>query len=282
MKKILPILITLSMLLTACTAPTEKSDKLTVITSFYAMNDFVKTIGGEDIVYHCAAPAGAEPHDFEPTAADMARLSECDVFVYNGGGIDAWAEKVAVTLDDSVITVCTSDGIEADGDDPHIWLDFNNAKKQMTAVCEAFMSADSANAENYKSRCDAYLAELDALEKEYAGAGLDGKKLFVTHGAYGYLCSEFGMEQIALEGIAGDSDPSPAKMAEFVDMMKAEGAKCIFYDPTEGDKVVRAVAGETGAEPTELYTFEVDNDREHRDYLTVMRFNLEQLKKGLN
>ena len=87
------------------------------------------------------------------------------------------------------------------------------------------------------------------------------------------------MEQIALEGISGESDPSPAQMAKVVDEIKAEGAKCIFYDPLEGDKIALAVAQETGIEALPLYTFE--GDSENRDYLTIMTLNLEQLKKAL-
>ena len=280
MKKILPIFITLSTLLTSCSVTNEQSDKLTVYTSFYAMNDFVKTIGGEDIVYHYIVPAGTEPHGFEPTASDMAKLSEADVFVYNGGGIDAWAEKIADTLPDSVTVVCASENIKADANDPHIWLNLENADKQLESIYKAFSTADSKNTQNYLDRLTQYSAQIDELEKEYENANLAGKKLFVTHGAYGYLCSEFGMEQIALEGVSGDSDPSPAQMAAMVEQIKSEGAKCIFYDPLEGDKTARAVADEAGVEIRPLYTFESDLDREHRDYLTVMRENLEQLKQA--
>lgn len=267
------------MLLTSCGITNEQSDKITVYTSFYAMNDFVKTIGGEDIVYHCIVPSGTEPHGFEPTASDMAKLSKADVFVYNGGGIDDWAERIANTLPDSVMVVCTSDGIEADANDPHIWLNLENADKQLERIYKAFSTADSKNEQNYLNRLMQYSAKISELEKEYENALLTGKKLFVTHGAYGYLCKEFGMEQIALEGVSGDSDPSPAQMAAMVEQIKAEGAKCIFYDPLEGDKTARAVAEEAGVEIRPLYTFESDPEREHRDYITVMRENLNNLSE---
>lgn len=279
MKKILPILILLPMLLTSCKTLDKTSDNITVYTSFYAMNDFVHTIGGEDIVYHCIVPSGTEPHGFEPTASDMAKLSKADVFVYNGGGIDAWAEKIAASLPDSVTVVRASDGIEADENDPHIWLSFENAERQLENIYKAFSTVDSENAQNHLDRLTQYSAQIDALEKEYEQANLAGKKLFVTHGAYGYLCKEFGMEQIALEGVSGDSDPSPAQMAAMVERIKAEGAKCIFYDPLEGDKIAKAVAEEAGVEIRPLHTFESDIEREHRDYVTVMRENLNSLSE---
>lgn len=279
MKKLLPIIMILSLFLSSCGKVEEKSDKPQVYTSFYAMYDFARTIGGDDIDLYNVVPTGTEPHDFEPTAADMAKLSKADVFIYNGMGIDEWAEKVADTLPENVNVVYASEKINTDGADPHVWLGLKNAKAQLEAVSGALSEADSANAQKYAERLTEYFEKIDALETEYKNAGLSGKKLFVTHGAYGYLCDDFGMEQIALEGISGDSDPSPAQMAKIVDEIKAEGAKCIFYDPLEGDKMANAVAKEAGIEALPLYTFE--GDIEDRDYITIMQSNLEQLKKSL-
>lgn len=278
MKKILPIIMILSLLLTSCGKTEEQSDKPQVYTSFYAMYDFARTIGGEDIELHNVVPTGTEPHDFEPTAADMAKLNKADVFIYNGMGVDEWAEKVADTLPETVNVVCVSEKINSDGSDPHVWLSLKNAKSQLEVVCGALSEADSQNAANYAARLSEYSAKIDALEKEYENAGFSGKKLFITHGAYSYLCDDYGMEQVAIEGISGDSDPSPAQMAKIVDEIKAEGAKCIFYDPLEGDKIAKAVAKEAGIEALELYTFE--GDSENRDYITIMQINLEQLKKA--
>lgn len=280
MKKLLPIIMILSLLLSSCGKVEEKSDKPQVYTSFYAMYDFARTIGGDDIELNNIVPTGTEPHDFEPTAADMAQLNKADVFIYNGMGVDEWAEKAADTLPESVNVLCAADSVSAEGNDPHVWLSLKNAKAQLEAVCGALSEADSQNAANYAARLAEYSAQLDALEKEYENAGLSGKKLFVTHGAYSYLCEDYGMEQIALEGISGDSDPSPAQMAKIVDEIKADGAKCIFYDPLEGDKMANAVAKEAGIEALELCTFE--GDSAGRDYLAVMKFNLEQLKKAFN
>lgn len=278
MKKIFLILLS-AVLLTSCGVMPNEPDKPVVYSSFYAIDSFVKVIGDVDIVRHSVVPLGAEPHDFEPSAKDMAKLSEADLFIHSGTGIDEWVNDIAAELPDTVSIANASEHVLADGSDPHVWLSMTNAKEQLKTVCDALSAVDEANFPNYRQRYRDYCGQIDALSEEYKNAGLEGKKLFVTHGAYGYLCSEFGMEQIALEGIAGEGDPSPAKMAEVVDKMKAEGAKCIFYNPIDGDKTAQAVAREADVEALPLYTFE--GDAEHRDYITTMELNLEQLKKGL-
>lgn len=279
MKRIIPILIAV-LLLTSCGGVVYKTETPVVVySSFYAMDSFVKTIGGENIVHHSVVPLGSEPHDFEPSAKDMAKLSDADLFVHSGHGIDEWVKDVAAELPDTVSVVCASEHIEADGNDPHVWLSTTNAKEQLKTICDALSVVDEANFPKYRQRLSEYTEQIDELEAEYKNAGFEGKKLFVTHGAYGYLCSEFGMEQIALEGLSGESDPSPAQMAQMVERIKAEGAKCIFYDPLEKSKLADAVASEAGIQTAPLYTFE--GDPEHRDYVEIMKLNLEQLKQGL-
>lgn len=273
-------MIIISLLLSSCGGKGVQQDKMTVYTSFYAMYDFAKTIGEDDVVIENVVPTGSDVHDFELSASDMAKISNADLFIYNGRGMEHWAEDIADVLPEAVSVVCTSDVLtDAEETDPHVWLSFDNAKAQLGAICTALSEKDSENASGYKARLDEYTSKIDALKAEYENADLSGKKIFVTHGAYGYLCSDFGMEQISVEGISGESDPSPAQMAKVVDRIKAEGARCIFYDPLEGDKIAQAVAQETGIEAVPLYTFE--GDGENRDYLTVMTLNLEQLKKSL-
>lgn len=279
MKKIIPILIS-ALLLTSCGGVVyNTAEKPTIYSSFYAMDSFVKTIGGEDIVHHSVVPLGSEPHSFELSAKDMAKLSDADLFVYSGHGIDDWVKDVTAELPETVSVVCASEHIEADGNDPHVWLSPSNAKEQLQAICDALSVADENNFENYRQRLNEYAEKIDEVEAEYKNAGFEGKKLFVTHGAYGYLCSEFGMEQVALEGLSGESDPSPAQMAQMVEEIKASGAKCIFYDPLEKSKLADAVASEAGIGTAPLCTFE--GDSEHRDYVEIMKLNLESLKQGL-
>lgn len=277
--KLMPIILIFVLALTSCRKADENNGKPKVYTSFYAMYDFARTIGGEDIDLINIVPTGTEPHDFEPTASDMAKLSEADLFIYNGVGMESWADKIIGTLPQNVKVVCTSEQIKNDGNDPHIWLSPQNVKVQMQSVCDALSEIDSQNAQNYINRLESYLIQIDEVDKEYKSAGLGNKTIFVTHGAYSYLCKDYGLNQVALEGVTGDSDPSPAQMANVVDKIKSEGASCIFYDPLESDKIAQAVAKEAGVQALPLYTFE--GDSENRDYVTVMKANLEELKKGV-
>ena len=277
--KLIPLMLILVLALTSCQKNAENSGKPKVYTSFYAMYDFAKTIGGDDIDLTNIVPTGTEPHDFEPTASDMAKLSEADIFIYNGVGMESWADKIIETLPQSVKVICTSEQIPTDGNDPHIWLSPQNAKLQMQAICNALSEVDSKNAQNYINRLDSYLSQIDEVDTEYKNAKLDGKTIFVTHGAYSYLCNDYGMKQVALEGVTGDSDPSPSQMAKVVDQIKSEGVSCIFYDPLEGDKMAQAVANEADIQALPLYTFEGDSERRLINLITDQVYEKEKNNK---
>ena len=277
MKKLLcliPIMITL--LLSACTEKAENSGEPEVYTSFYAVSDFTKTVAGDLVDVINLMPQGMEPHDFEPTATDITKLTKSDLFIYNGGGIDDWADSIIDTLPD---TVAVTRLYDTENTDPHTWLSFKNAYAELDTICKALSDIEPQNKASFEANRDSYIKKLEELQNEYQNAGFGGLKMFVTHGAYGYLCEELDIEQIALEGISGESDPSPAQVAQVVDDIKKSGAKCIFYEPLEGDKTAQAVANEAGIIALPLSTFEADN--ENRDYYTVMSENLEQMKKGL-
>ena len=133
------------------------------------------------------------------------------------------------------------------------------------------------NDTKYSDRLNDYTAKLDALKTEYGAANLTAVPLATSHDAYRALCYETAMNYLPIDLFPG-GDPSPAQLAEVVNSIKDKGAKYVFYDPIDGDKIAKSAAREAGIETAELYAFE--GDSENRDYETVMRFNLEQLKKA--
>jgi zinc transport system substrate-binding protein len=244
------------------------------------MYDFARQIGGDEVDVYSMCPVGTEPHDYEPKTTDMAKLSESDVFIYNGHGMESWAEKTASTLK-NVKVVCASEGIDADNkNDPHIWLDPENALKEAENIKNAFVEADSSHSEIYEKNYRVFEEKIKELDEEYSSviSGKENKTVVVAHSAYGYLCDAYGLEQIAVENSQGE-EPSPTRMAEIVDIMREKGIKHICAEELESSKVIESIANETGASISTLNPFE--GDIEAKDYFEVMRNNLEVLKEIL-
>jgi zinc transport system substrate-binding protein len=285
------------------------------------MYDFASKIGGDKADVVNMVPAGMEPHDWEPVASDIAGLENADLFIYNGAGMEHWAEDILETLQNPNLTVVEAsagialmeghhdhdedghgedDGHE-DGDhdedetheeehdeeyDPHVWLSPPNAKREMENIKNAFVQADPDNKDYYEANYTKYAAEFDALDREFKEAlsPLPNKDIVVSHQAFGYLCAAYGLNQIPIEGLAPDSEPDPARMAEIIDFAGEHQVKIIFFEELVSPKVAETVADAIGAETRVLSPIEgLDGEAQAAgdDYFSVMRQNLESLIAAL-
>lgn len=276
---------------------TEQKDTLTVYTSFYTMSDFASKIGGDKVAVHTMVPDGVEPHDWEPTAKEMADLLKADVFIYNGANFEHWTDKLADLSDaQSLLLVEASQGItlleeeenleeEEDHDhgsvDPHVWLDPENAKKEMENIKDAFAKLDPDNATYYQENYEKYATELDALDQKYASdlVLLQNRTIVVSHEAYGYLCKRYGLEQMSIVGLSAGEEPSPARMAEIVTFIKENDIHTIFFEEATGSKSAETIAKETGVEIAVLSPIEMSAGADS-DYFSQMNSNLAALKKA--
>lgn len=273
--------------------------KLKVYTSFYAMYDFTKKIGGDKIDVTNLVPAGTEPHDWEPATTDIVNLEKADVLVYNGASMESWTEKVLGALENKkLIAVEASKGLdlmaghadeeeEATKYDPHVWLSPENAKKEMENIKNALVQADAANKDTYESNYQKYAAQFDELDQEFktAAASFKSKDIIVAHQAFGYLCKAYGLNQIAIEGLTADSEPDPARMSEIIKFAKEHKVKTIFFEDLVSPKVSETIAKAVGAKTATFNPLEGLTDEEQAkglEYVSVMKQNLQTLKDALN
>ncbi|MFV0400480.1 MAG: metal ABC transporter substrate-binding protein [Oscillospiraceae bacterium] len=291
--------------------PQREEGKILVYASFYTVYDFAQKIGGDRAQVVCIMKPGAEPHDWEPTPQDRAGLEEADVFVYNGAGIDGWAESLLSGLDGKglkiVKTTANVQLLQYDADsvtlgageeeddhdhedeahdhgenDPHTWLYPENARLEMRAIADGLKEADPDNAEYYESNYSLWAAECGKLDEAYRqGLGpLTQRSIVVSHAAYGYLCNAYGLEQVAVQGFSPDAEPSPKKMAEVIDFINENGVKAIFFEEAASPAVAEAVSRETGVEVLVLNPVESlgqEQQEAGEDYFSVMEQNLETL-----
>ncbi|MFZ5632629.1 MAG: metal ABC transporter substrate-binding protein [Bacillota bacterium] len=279
-------------------------EKIKVYTSIYPLFDFAKNIGGDRVEVINLLPPGADPHHWEPTPGDLIKISQCDVFVYCGAGLESWVESVLKnTGREKMVIVDCSRGIELlagggehdgekhggkehDGDhggDPHIWLDPVNAGIMVDNILAGLAGADPAGKEYYTANAQNYKAGLAQLDGQYreALAGARVRQFVVSHAAFGYLARRYGLEQVPIRGLTAESEPGPARMAEIVDLVRKNGIKYIFFEPLASPRVSETIARETGAKTLILNPIAALTEKDinaGKNYLVLMRENLENLK----
>ena len=170
--------------------------------------------------------------------------------------------------------------------DPHFWLSPTLAALQVERIRDAFVSADAANADGYRQRADELIAELDALDQEFAeGLGACKHDHFVTsHAAYGYLAAQFGLEQISIAGLSADMEPSPQRLASVTDRVMELELGHVMVEPVLSERLAQTVVRETGVELLSIHAIAsvTENELEaHGDYFGLMRDNLANLRIAL-
>ncbi|WP_028401494.1 metal ABC transporter substrate-binding protein [Ectobacillus panaciterrae] len=283
----------------------KQDGSLKVVTTFYPMYDFTKNVVGSNGKVDVLVPAGAEPHDFEPSPKDIAKIENADVFVYNSDSMETWVPKVLKSLDSKKIKVVdASKGIslmegiaEEEGDkhtdktqehpmDPHVWLDPVLAQKEVENIKQAVIEVDQAHKQDYEKNADQFTVKLKDLDNQFRTTlGNAKRKEFVTqHAAFGYLAKEYGLTQVPIAGLSPDQEPSPAKLAELQKYVKDNNIKIIYFEEVASPKVAKTLADETGAKTVVLSPIEGITKEEQakgQDYISYMKQNLDALKQSV-
>ena len=231
-----------------------------VVVTIPPQAEFVKRVGGEKVAVITMVPQWANPHTYEPTPAQLMNVSKAKMYVKMGSGIEfeiAWMDKIK-SINENMLIVDCSKGIELlkeEGKaDPHIWLSPKNAKIIVENICEGLVQIDPANSTYYEQNKEAYLRELDALDKEISQilsktSKTSAHKFIVYHPAWSYFARDFGLEQISIE--EGGKEPTPERIASIIEEAKRNNITKIFASPQFKDKA-EVIAKEIGGEVVEI------------------------------
>lgn len=292
---------------------------LKAYASIYPLYDFTKRLGGGRVAVHMVIPAGIDAHDFEPTAKQVGEISDSDLFVYNGLGLEHWAENFIAQLPSEVTVVETSKGVAVHtmeealagedhdhdhdhdhedeatagdghnhegGYDPHIWTDPNKALEQASHILNALIQKDPEGEALYRENFEGLKADFLALDQAYAAALKDFKqrKIVVGHASFAYMAERYQLTQLAISGISPMEEPSAAALGKLTKLIKTHGVKVIFYETLASPKFSEVLAKETGTKTAVLHSLESLTQAEidqGMDYFKIMYQNLEALKLAL-
>jgi zinc transport system substrate-binding protein len=261
--------------------------KLNIVTTTYPLYDFTKNVGGDVVSVTNATPSGVEPHDFEPTAKQVAFMEDADIFIMNGAGLDAWAEDIAVNVKANGGRVLTmSEAIDMKAEDPHIWLDPVRAEEMVREIEKVLIAADKENADSYGANSSAYQAKLSELDSAYRIdlSSCSLHDIIVAHDAFSYLGERYTINVHHILGVSPDEEPSAKDLSHLVDAAKNLGIKTIFFETLLSPKLSETIANDIGGKTAVLNPVEGLTEAQEEkgdDYLSLMRENKRELQKAL-
>ncbi|XRQ03443.1 metal ABC transporter substrate-binding protein [Actinomadura welshii] len=283
-----------------------------VVASFYPMTWLAQQVGGDDVHVRTLTAPGAEPHDLELTAKQVAAVGQADLALYVKGMQPAVDDAVHQHAEDSSLDAAgavktlpapTEDehehghdehghdepGHEEEhdhgdaGHDPHVWLDPDRMATIATALGDRLAKADAENAAGYESRAEAVAARLAELDRRFKDglASCTRKEVVTAHAAFGYLADRYGLTQVSIAGIDPSSEPSPARLAELTGHIREAGATTVFTETLVSPKVAETLADEAGVKTAVLDPVEGVREGSRDDYMTIMDRNLQALRPAL-
>ena len=327
MKKITVLLLALFMLVGALAGcgkqnDTNQTDKLSIVTTIFPEYDWVREILGEkadNAEITMLLDNGVDLHSYQPTADDIVKISDCDLFIYVGGESDEWVEdalrnaangnmkviNLLEVLGDSVKTEEIVEGMqEAEHEhedaeeheheeeaDEHVWLSLKNAKMLVRVISKALQELDPDSKDIYAANADAYVKKLSALDAEYQAA-VDAASnktiLFGDRFPFRYLVDDYGLHYYA--AFVGCSTETEAGfetisfLAKRVDEWKLP---CVLTIEGAQHKIAETVVRNTTAKNQRVLTMDSMQSTTSKDvkngttYFSVMEKNLSVLKEAL-
>ena len=267
------VLILVSALLLAGCGPGGSGGKNSLVAAFYPLAYAAERIGGPTFHVENLTPPGAEPHDLELSPREVGRIVNASVVLYLSHGFQPAVNKAVEQARGRKVDVLA--GLPLRGDDPHVWLDPLLFARIGTKIGVALHRPSSG-----------FVADMRKLDQAYRNGLRDCKRreIVTSHAAFGYLAARYGLEQVAITGLAPESEPSPQQLAHVVEVVRQTHATTVFFETLVSPRLAETVAREVGARTAVLDPIEgltPDEQKRGDDYLTLMRRNLVALRKAL-
>jgi zinc transport system substrate-binding protein len=295
------------LVLSACGANGKSEQvegKVNVVTSFYPLYFFAQEIGGDQAHVVNLIAAGVEPHDWTPKSRDLDAVSKAELFLYNGAGLEGWVDDFLHGLgsNSKVMTVETSKGIqliqgnpEEDGKehghqdldvDPHTWVSPRSAIVMAKNIRDAFVKVDPDNHAKYEMRYIDLANRLTGLDAKFTEelSGYERRDIVVSHQAFGYLCRDYKLNQIAVMGLSPEAEPRAQDLLDIADYVKKNGIPYIFFEELVSEQLAKTLASEAKVDTLVLNPLEgltPQQEKAGENYITLMERNLQNLQKAL-
>ena len=299
----------------------KKSDKLNIVTTTFSTYDFVRQIVGDKAEVVFLLGPGVDAHSYEPSATDLVKIKNADLFIYIGGEMEQWVDKILET--DTInkeqtslikVTECVEtieeqevDGAEEEEEhkhhseedeneyeyeesafDEHIWTSPTNAKRMVKYLSEKISDLDKTNKEIYKQNAEKYISQIEDLRTSIQEI-VDNKKrnrlVFGDKMPMQYFLNEFGLtSSAAFNGCSTETEPGTRTITYLVNKVKEENIPVVLYIELSTGKTAKSIANEAGAKTMQIQTLHnisKDDFKNGETYVSLMSRNLQVLKEAL-
>jgi ABC-type Zn uptake system ZnuABC Zn-binding protein ZnuA len=258
---------------TPATATPASGAGLPVLAVEPFLADIAQNVAGSRLTVSTLIPLGLDPHTYEPTPGDLARVADSKMLIVNGAGLEAFLDEMLRNAGGERLIIVASAGLTSrqvpEGEDqaghpegdPHFWMDPNNVIRYVENIRAGLSQVDPAGATAYAANAQEYIAKLKELDQWIAAQvktiPADRRLLVTNHESLGYYADRYGFRVVGsiIPSVSTDSSPSARQLADLVDVVKATGAPAVFLETGSNPQLAEQLAREAGIQVvTQLYT----------------------------
>ena len=277
--------------------------KIRVMTTVFPLQEFAAAVAGERGEVRLLLPPGAGVHTWQPRPSDIARLSECDLLLFIGSGLEPWlpgllrafpSGRIRTLEAAAGLAIVAADEDKEPGEkhdhgplDPHVWLDFELDVRIVSRIAEELTRIDPAGGPEFTANAGQLAGRLMKLDDEFRDglAGCRGRDLILAgHSAFGYLARRYALVQTALYGLSPDAQPKPKDLMKAVDFCRSKGLRTVFAENSVPPDLARTLAREIGGRVLVLHAgHNLTREEQGKGvgFFDLMEENLATLRDGL-
>lgn len=274
----------------------NENETIEVFTTIYPLQEFTERIGGDHVNVTNIVPVGADAHTFEPTSKTMVDASDSHLYIYNGAGIEGFADSAAKVLQNGNVKIVKAiEGIELidfdddhhhhhgffstiknkvlglfghdhdhddhhnHGDeDPHVWLDPIRAISMAENIKEALITLKPSAQQQFERNFEVLKEQLIGLDDQFLQmlTEISRDTFIVSHAGYGYWTDRYGINQIGISGISPTNEPSIRQIQEIIDFVQENSINYIIFEQNIPTRISESVKNQVGAEALFLHNLE--------------------------
>jgi zinc transport system substrate-binding protein len=278
-------------------SPNLSSSKIKVVTSFYPLQFLAQEIGKDLVEVKNITPAGSEPHEYEPTQQQIIEISQSDILLSNGAGLESWTSKLSQgnTVPKIALELSKSfqlSEIEEEGQkiqDPHFWLSPKNYSKMAKVISTTLQQGQTIqNQTVIQNNTNSLVQKLETLDNNYKtklnSTNCNNNKFVTNHDAFNYLAKDYGLEALSISGLSPEAEPTTKELADLSETIKTNNIKYVLTETIASPKLSETLAKEVGITTLEMNPLEGLSQEElnaGKNYINIMESNLQSLALAL-
>ncbi len=295
------------LILTSCgSRPSEAGGGLSVLATTTFLADIARNVTGDRVQVESLLPVGADPHAYQLTPTDAAKINKSTVLIQNGVEYEHFLETVLESAGGERLVITAADGLEPrqmeehageaeagegharEAGDPHMWHDPILVITYVENIRDGLIQADSAGEAVYTANASAYITQLQELDawitEQVKSIPVERRLLVTNHEALGYFADRYGFTIVGtvIPSLSTGASTSAQELAVVIEQIKSTGAPAIFLGDVENPNLANQIAAETGILVVEnLHLESLTDGAPASTYIEMMKYNVTQIVEAL-